>query len=57
MNQYQAILRVMTLFAIAYGMSNNRTKINFRTVYWGLGLQFIFAVFILKTPIVKPIFS
>ena len=57
MNQYQGILGVLTLLAIAYGMSNNRTKINFRTVYWGLGLQFIFAVFILKTPIGKPIFS
>ena len=57
MNQYQGILGVFTLLAIAYGMSNNRTKINFRTVYWGLGLQFIFAVFILKTPIGKPIFS
>ena len=57
MNQYQGILGVLTLLAIAYGMSNNRTKINFRTIYWGLGLQFIFAVFILKTPIGKPIFS
>jgi len=56
-NQYQGILGVLTLLAIAYGMSNNRTKINFRTIYWGLGLQFIFAVFILKTPIGKPIFS
>ena len=57
MDQYKGILGVITLLGIAYAMSNNRTKINFRTVYWGLGLQLIFAVFILKTPIGKPIFS
>ena len=57
MDQYKGILGILTLLAIAYAMSNNRNKISFRTIYWGLGLQFIFAVFILKTPIGKPIFS
>ena len=57
MDQYKGILGILTLLAIAYAMSNNRNKISFRTIYWGLGLQFIFAVFILKTPLGKPIFS
>ena len=57
MNKYQGILGILTLLAIAYAMSNNRNKINFRTVYWGLSLQVVFAIFILKTPIGKPIFS
>ena len=57
MDQYKGILGILTLLAIAYAMSNNRNKISFRTIYWGLGLQLIFAVFILKTPIGKPIFS
>ena len=57
MYQYKGILGILTLLAIAYAMSNNRNRISFRTIYWGLGLQFIFAVFILKTPIGKPIFS
>ena len=57
MDQYKGILGILTLLAIAYAMSNNRNRISFRTIYWGLGLQFIFAVFILKTPIGKPIFS
>ena len=49
MDQYKGILGILTLLAIAYAMSNNRNRISFRTIYWGLGLQFIFAVFILKT--------
>ena len=57
MDQYKGILGILTLLAIAYAMSNNRNRISFRTIYWGLGLQFIFAVFILKTPVGKPIFS
>lgn len=57
MDHYKGILGILTLLAIAFAISNNRNKINFRTIYWGLGLQFIFAVFILKTPIGKPIFS
>jgi CNT family concentrative nucleoside transporter len=38
-------------------MSDNREKINYRTVAWGLGLQIMFGVLILKTPIGRPIFS
>ena len=57
MDKYQGILGILTLLAIAYAISNNRNKINFRTVYWGLSLQVVFAIFILKTPIGKPIFS
>ena len=57
MNQITGILGIIILLSIAYSMSENRTKINYRTVLWGLGLQFIFAVIILKTPIGKPIFS
>ena len=57
MDHYKGILGILTLLVIAFAISNNRNKINFRTIFWGLGLQFIFAVFILKTPIGKPIFS
>ena len=45
------------MLAIAFLLSNNRSKINFRTVGWGFGLQFIFAFLILKTPIGKPFFG
>ena len=42
--------------AIAYILSNNRKSINLRTVLWGLGLQWFFALFILRTPVGKPVF-
>ena len=48
---------IFVLLATAYLLSNNRSKINYRTVGWGFGLQFIFAFLILKTPIGKPFFG
>ena len=51
------ILGIIVLLGIAFAMSNNRKKINYRIVLWGMGLQIIFALFILKTPIGKPIFG
>ena len=51
------LLGIITLLGIAVAMSNNRKLINFRIVGWGLGLQLIFALFILKTPLGKPVFG
>ena len=51
------IIGIIVLLGIAYAISENRKNINYRTVFWGLALQLIFAVIILKTPIGKPIFS
>ena len=51
------ILGIIVLLGIAFIMSNNRNNINYRIVFWGMGLQIIFALFILKTPIGKPLFG
>ena len=51
------LLGIIVLLTIAIAMSNNRKGINFRIIGWGLGLQLIFALFILKTPIGKPLFG
>ena len=51
------ILGIVVLLGIAFALSNNRKQVNYRIVGWGLGLQIIFALFILKTPIGKPIFG
>ena len=48
---------IILLLTIALGLSNNRSKINLRLVIWGLGLQWLFAIFILKTQFGKPIFG
>ena len=51
------LLGIVVLLGIAVAMSNNRKKINLRILGWGLGLQLTFALFILKTPIGKPVFG
>lgn len=56
MQRLVGFLGIAAILGIAYAMSNNRKAINFRVVYWGLGLQLAFAIFILATPIGKPVF-
>ena len=51
------ILGIFTLLSIAYLLSNNRGKINYRLVIWGLTIQLIFALLILKSPFGKEVFS
>jgi CNT family concentrative nucleoside transporter len=44
-------LGLVALLACAWLLSNKRKQFPWRTVIWGMALQFIFALFILKTPI------
>jgi CNT family concentrative nucleoside transporter len=46
--QVISILGMLALLAIAWAMSYHRTKVQLRTVAWGIGLQFLFAVIILR---------
>ncbi len=48
--RFTGILGIIALLGIAFLMSNNRRKINFRTVAWGLILQMLFAAIILGAP-------
>ena len=51
MTQLQPLCRAPALIAfVAYALSTNRRAIRIRTVLWGFGLQFLFAVIVLKTP-------
>ncbi|MEE8366842.1 MAG: nucleoside transporter C-terminal domain-containing protein [Thermoanaerobaculia bacterium] len=43
-----SVLGMVTLVGLAWAMSAHRTKVNIRTVIWGLGLQFLLAVIILR---------
>tara|TARA_B100000963_G_scaffold26076_1_gene19524 strand:- start:73 stop:1293 length:1221 start_codon:yes stop_codon:yes gene_type:complete len=57
MSNFFGIIGVFTLLFIAYILSENRESINKKTVGYGLLFQFMFALFILKTPFGAPIFS
>ena len=57
MGHFSGLIGIFTLLFIAFLLSENKKNINIKTIAIGLGLQFLFAVFILKTPFGTPIFS
>ena len=45
----QPVAGLALILALAYCLSSARRAIDYRTVGWGLGLQFVFALIVLKT--------
>ncbi|MEH1769131.1 MAG: NupC/NupG family nucleoside CNT transporter [Nostoc sp.] len=43
-------LGILVFIGISYAFSVNRRAVRWRIVAWGLGLEFVFAILILKTP-------
>ncbi len=52
-----SLLGLVVFTGIALLLSVNRRRVDWRTVAWGIGLQFIFAVLILKTQIGREFFE
>lgn len=50
MGKLTGLLGIAAILVIAYLFSSNRKKIRIKTVVWGLSLQFVFALLVLKTP-------
>src|SRR5438552_17877416 len=48
MGRFTGILGLLTMLGFAYVFSTNRCAIRLKTVAWGLGLQFVFAIFVLR---------
>ncbi len=48
---------LVAMVGIAYAMSSDRHSVKWKTVAWGIGLQLIFGVLILRTPVGEPFFS
>jgi CNT family concentrative nucleoside transporter len=48
MGRFTGILGLITLVGLAYVFSTNRRAIRLKTVAWGLSLQFLFAIFVLR---------
>ena len=53
----QPVFGAAVILTIAYAFSSNRRAIRWATVAWGLGLQILFAIVVLKTPIGKAVFE
>ena len=57
MERLIGIVGILVLLCIALAMSNNRKAISWQLVTWGLGIQILFAIIILKTPVGVPFFG
>ncbi len=53
----QSLIGAALILAIAYALSSNRRAIRLRTIAWGLGLQVVFALIVLKTAIGQRVFT
>lgn len=57
MSKYIGLIGIVSILGIAYALSNNRKKINYRLVFSGLGLQLVLAILILKVSWVTKFFQ
>ena len=57
MHRFVGILGIVTLLGLGTLMSTNRRAIRLKTIGWGLGLQFAFAVFVLRVSWGRDLFS
>ena len=57
MERLLSLFGMAVILGIAWALSTDRKAIRARTIYWGLGLQFALALFVLKTPIGQAAFS
>ena len=48
MGRFTGLLGIAVLLGLGWAFSTNRRAIRLKTVAWGLGLQFLFALFVLK---------
>ncbi len=46
--RWVSLLGLFALLGIGWAMSVHRTRVNFRTIVWGIGLQFLLGVIILR---------
>jgi concentrative nucleoside transporter, CNT family len=53
----QPVFGAIVILAIAVAFSTNRRAINWTTVAWGLGLQIVFAILVLKTAVGQQVFA
>ena len=56
LSRVQPVAGLALILALAYCLSSARHAIDYRTVGWGLALQFLFAVVVLKTGVGQAVF-
>src|SRR5438552_11725163 len=57
MERLLSLVGLVVILGIAYLLSTDRKAIRGKTVFWGLTLQFLFALFVLKTSVGQGVFA
>ena len=57
MERFSALIGFVLILAIAYALSNNKKAIRWRTVFWGIVLQIIIAIAVLKGAYISSLFA
>jgi len=57
MERLMGLAGIVAFMAIAYVLSHKRSAIHWRTILWGLGLQWIFALIVLKGTLISGLAS
>jgi len=57
MGRFTGVLGLITMLGLAYLFSTDRKAIKLKAVLWGVGLQLVFAVFVLKFEIGRRLFE
>lgn len=57
LDRLRSVAGFLVLGGIAWLLSSDRSRIDWRLVLWGIGLQFAFALFILKTTVGERLFD
>ena len=56
LSRFTGLFGIVAILAIAIALSHNRKQIRWRVVAWGLGLQLLFAIFVLRIPAGQQLF-
>jgi len=56
LDRLTGVLGIVAILGIALALSHNRRAIRWRVVAWGLGLQVLFAIFVLRIPAGQQLF-
>lgn len=57
LTRLQPLVGLVLILGVAYVLSTNRKAIRVKTIAWGLGLQFLFALIVLKTGVGQQAFE
>jgi CNT family concentrative nucleoside transporter len=56
-SRFTGVFGLIVILGFGIALSRNRRAISWRVVAWGVGLQLVFAIFVLRVPVGQKIFS